>query len=211
MVKPQCSPKWRIIPCPLRPQNTPPVPEQTSRIARAAFPRGNVYMRMCDELGATYDDYLFAPLFPARGQPAASPWRLALTTVMQFAEGLSDRQAADAVRSRIDWKYALSLELTDPGFDHSVLSEFRTRLVTGQAEQLLIETLLTQVRERGLLKVRGRQRTDSMHVLAAIRVLNRLELVGETLRHALNRLAVIAPDWLRAHAPSDAALRVAAA
>jgi transposase len=168
-------------------------------------------MRMRDELGTIYHDHLFAHLFPARGQPVEAPWRLALTTVMQFAEGLSDRQAADAVRSRIDWKDALSLELTDPGFDHTVLREFRTRLVTGQAEQLLLETLLTQVRERGLLKVRGRQRTDSTHVLAAIRVLNRLELVGETLRHALNSLAVAAPDWLRAHAPSDAALRVAAA
>jgi transposase len=187
----------------LHPQEIPPVPEETRRVARAAFPRGNVYMRIRDELGAIFDDHLFAPLFPARGQSAASPWRLALTTVMQFAEGLSDRQAADAVRSRIDWKYALSLELTDPGFDHTVLSEFRTRLVTGQAEQLLLETLLTQVRERGLLKVRGRQRTDSTHVLAAIRVLNRLELVGETLRHALNSLAVVAPDWLRAHAPSE--------
>jgi transposase len=168
-------------------------------------------MRMRDELGTIYHDHLFAHLFPARGQPVEAPWRLALTTVMQFAEGLSDRQAADAVRSRIDWKDALSLELTDPGFDHTVLREFRTRLVTGQAEQLLLETLLTQVRERGLLKVRGRQRTDSTHVLAAIRVLNRRALVGETLRHALNSLAVVAPDWLRAHAPSDAALRVAAA
>ena len=102
------------------------------------------------------------------------------------------------MRSRIDWKYALSLELTDPGFDHTVLSEFRTRLVAGQAEQLLLDTLLPRVRERGLLKVRGRQRIDSTHVLAAIWVLNRLELVGETLRHALNSLAVVAPDWLRA-------------
>jgi transposase len=156
-------------------------------------------MRMHDELGAIYDNQLFISLFPARGQPAASPWRLALTTVMQFAEGLSDRQAADAVRNRIDWKYALSLELTDPGFDHTVLSEFRTRLVTGQAEQRLLETLLARVRERGLLKARGRQRTDSTHVLATIRVLDRLERVGETLRHALNSLAVVAPDWLRAH------------
>jgi transposase len=160
-------------------------------------------MRMRDELGTIYEDHVFAPLFPARGQPAASPWRLALTTVMQFAEGLSDRQAADAVRSRIDWKYALSLELTDPGFDHTVLSEFRTRLVAGQAEQLLLETLLSQLRARGLLKARGRQRTDSTHVLAAIRVLNRLELVGETLRHVLNSLAVVAPDWLRAQAPPE--------
>jgi transposase len=118
-----------------------------------------------------------------------------------FAEGLLDRQAADAVCSRIDWTYALSLELTEPGFDHMVLSEFRTRLVAGQAEQLLLETLLSQLRARGLLKIRGRQRTDSTHVLAAIRVLNRLELVGETLRHALNSLAVVAPDWLRGQAP----------
>jgi transposase len=114
---------------------------------------------------------------------------------------LSDRQAADAVRSRIDWKYALSLELTDSGFDHTVLSEFRTRLLAGGTEQLLLDTLLARVRERGLLKARGRQRTDSTHVLAAIRVLNRLERVGEALRHALNSLPVVAPDWLRTQVP----------
>src|SRR5688500_11361732 len=135
----------------LQPQEIPPVPEETRRIAQAAFPRGNGYMRLRDELGTIYDDQLFAPLFPARGQPAVSPWRLALATVMPCAEGLSDRQAADAVRSRIDWKYALSLELTDPGFDHTVLSEFRTRLVAGQAELLLLDTFLAQVRARGLL------------------------------------------------------------
>jgi transposase len=160
-------------------------------------------MRMRDALGAIYDDPLFAPFFPSRGRPAASPWRLALATVMQFAEGLSDRQAADAVRSRIDWQYALSLELTDPGFDHTVLSEFRARLVAGQAERLLLEALLTRVDERGLLKARGRQRTDSTHGLATIRTLNRLELVGETVRHALNSLAVVAPDWLRAWVPPE--------
>jgi transposase len=187
----------------LHPQEIPAVPEETMRIARAAFPHGNVYMRMRDALGTIYADPLFVSLFPARGQPAEAPWRLALTTVMQFAEGLSDRQAAEAVRSRIDWKYALSLELTDPGFDHTVLSEFRTRLVAGQAEQLLLDTLLSQLRERGLLKARGRQRTDSTHVLAAIRVLNRLERVGETLRHALNSLAVVVPDWLRAQVPPE--------
>jgi transposase len=187
----------------LPPREIPPIPEESLRVARAAFPHGNVYMRMRDVLGTIYEDHLFAQLFPARGQPAASPWRLALTTVMQFAEGLSDRQAADAVRSRIDWKYALSLELTDPGFDHTVLSEFRTRLVAGGAEQLLLDTLLTQLRARGLLKARGRQRTDSTHVLAAIRALNRLELVGETLRYALNSLAVVAPDWLRTQVPPE--------
>jgi transposase len=92
----------------LHPREIPPIPEETMRVARAAFPRGNVYIRMRDELGTIYEDHLFAYLFPARGQPAESPWRLVLTTVMQFAEGLSDRQAADAVRSRIDWTYTLS-------------------------------------------------------------------------------------------------------
>ncbi len=124
-------------------------------------------------------------------------------TIFQFAEGLSDRQAADAVRGRIDWKYALCLELEHPGFDASVLSEFRTRLIAAGAETVLFETLLTTLKEAGLVKPRGRQRTDSTHVLAAIQVLNRLELVGETLRHALNTLAVVAPDWLRSQVPAD--------
>ena len=141
----------------------------------------------------------FAALFSSTGQPAEAPARLALVLVLQFAEGLSDRQAADAVRGRIDWKYALALELTDPGFDASVLSEFRTRLIQGGAEHLLLEPLLRRLEERDLLKARGTQRTDSTHILAAIRTLNRLELVGETMRYALNRLAVAAPAWLRAH------------
>ena len=187
----------------LHPQATYPIPEETQRVARAAFPRGNLYMQVADHLGPIYHDAQFAALYPTRGQPAEAPARLALATVLQFAEGLSDRQAADAVRSRIDWKYVLGLDLTDPGFHHTVLSEFRTRLLTGEAEQLLLEALLTLVRAQGLLKTRGRQRTDSTHVLAAIRVLNRLERVGETLRAALNSLAVVAPVWLQALAPPE--------
>lgn len=183
----------------IRPQPIAPIPEQTVRVARAAFPRGNPYLRMHDELGTLYQDSAFASLFAQRGQPAEPPWRLALVLVFQYAEGLSDRQAADAVRARIDWKYALSLELTDPGFDASVLSEFRTRLVEGSTEQTLLEALLDHFRAKGLLKARGRQRTDSTAVMAAIRTLNRLESVGETFRHALNSLAIAAPDWLRPH------------
>lgn len=99
-----------------------PVPDETARVARAAFPKGNRYLEMRDVLGTIYTDELFADLYPQRGQPAEAPWRLALVTVFQFAEGLSDRQAAEAVRGRIDWKYALSLELTDAGFDASVRS-----------------------------------------------------------------------------------------
>ena len=120
-------------------------------------------------------------------------------SILQFLEGLTDRQAADAVRSRIDWKYLLCLDLSDVGFNHSVLSEFRTRLVTAGVESLIFEKLLQFCQERGWLKPRSRQRTDSTHVLAAIRAVTRLECAGETLRAALNALAVAAPDWLIAH------------
>jgi transposase len=187
----------------LRPTPCADIPANTAAAARAAFPKGNVYLRLRDELGTIFTDAPFAPLFASRGQPAACPWRLALVTLLQFAENLSDRRAAEAVRSRIDWKYLLGLELTDPGFDASVLSEFRGRLVAGSAEQLLLDTLLTLCRERKLLRPRGRQRTDSTHVLGAVRGLNRLECAIETLRAALNALASAAPDWLRAHADPD--------
>jgi transposase len=144
-----------------------------------------------------YQDKQFALLFSRRGQPAEAPGRLGLVTVLQSMEALSDRQAADAVRARIDWKYALGLELTDPGFDHTVLSEFRTRLVDGQLELLLLDSLLESAQTLGLLKQRGRQRTDSTHILASVRTMNRLERVGETLHAALNALAVADPTWLR--------------
>jgi len=186
----------------LRPEPIRPVPEETVRIAHAVFRRGNVSLRLRDEVGTIYADETFAALFPTLGQPAEAPWRLALVTVLQFAEGLSDRQAAESVRSRIDWKYLLGLELNDPGFDYSLLSEFRARLIAGRTELQLLDSLLQRVEGLGLLKRRGRQRTDSTHVLAAVRTLNRLERVGETLRAALNALAVVAPEWLRAQAPS---------
>jgi transposase len=187
----------------LHPQATYPIPEATQRVARAAFPHGNVYIQVADRLGNIYHDTQFSALFPTRGQPAEAPARLALATLLQFAEGLSERQAADAVRSRIDWKYVLGVELTDPGFHHTVLSEFRTRLVTGEVETLLLDALLTVASAQGLLQARGRQRTDSTHVVGAIRVLNRLERVGETLRAALNRLAVVAPAWVQTLAPPE--------
>jgi transposase len=185
----------------LKPQAVGLVPQLTAQVAHAAFPHGNPYLLLRDRLGTFYDDERFADLFPDRGQPALSSWRLALVLVLQFAEGLPDRQAANAVRSRIDWKYLLGLELTDPGFDFSVLSEFRSRLLAGGAEQLLLEAMLETCKAQGLVKSRGKQRTDSTHVLAAVRTLNRLELVGETLRAALNSLAAVEPDWLRSWVP----------
>ncbi len=181
----------------LRPQSDLALPDETVRVARAAFPKPSRYMRMRDELGPVFADVDFADLFPQRGRPVVAPWRLALVTVMQFAENLTDRQAADAVRARLDWKYALSLELTDPGFDFSVLSEFRGRLLDGGAEDRLLGRMLELFAEKGLVEGGGRQRTDATHVVGAVRELNRLEIVGETLHAALNVLAQIAPAWLR--------------
>lgn len=154
-------------------------------------------------MGTIYQDRLFADLYPERGQPASASWRLALVTVFQFLENLTDQQAADAGRSRLDWKYGLSLELTDASFDHTVLSEFRTRLVAQTAEERFLEAVLTLCEEQGWLKARGRQRTDSTHILATVRALNRAECAVETLRHALNVLAVVASDWLRRQVQSD--------
>jgi transposase len=185
----------------LHPHVITPVPAETARVARAAFPKGHPYLTFRDALGTIFQDEDFTALFPAWGPPSLPPWRLALVTIMQFRENLADRQTAEAVRARIDWKYLLSLDLTDPGFDFSVLSEFRDRLLAGSAEEVLLEKLLERCRVLGLLKARGPQRTDSTHVLAAIRVLNRLELVAETLRATLNALATVAPDWLQGLAP----------
>jgi transposase len=185
----------------LRPNGFTEIPAETSRVARAAFPKGCLVMRVRDALGPLFTDEQFAELFAARGRPAWSPARLALVLVLQFVEGLTDRQAADAVRARLDWKYALGLDLCDPGFDASVLTEFRARLlVDGQAERLLM-LLLDRLRERGLLQGGGRQRTDATHVRMAVRDLHRLEQVIETLRAALEALAIVAPSWLGGQIP----------
>lgn len=185
------------------------IPEETVKVAKAAFPNGNIYLTLRDTLGPLFDDQTFQDLYPTLGQPAESPGRLALITVMQFLEELSDRQAADAVRSRIDWKYILGLELDDPGFDFSVLSEFRQRLIEGKAEMILLEKLLERCEELGFLKGKKKQRTDSTHVIATVRSLNLLELVGETMRRVLDEAAQLAPDWLRAHLKPEWAQRYA--
>jgi transposase len=178
------------------PQEIGSIPEETRRIAQAACPKGTLAMRLRDVLGELYTDEQFAMLYPVEGQPAYAPWRLAVVTVLQFTENLTDRQAANAVRARIDWKYALGLDLSDAGFDYSLLSAFRTRLVEKQAETLLLDRLLEVCKQRGWLKQGGKQRTDSTHVLARVRSLSNLECVGETLRAALDDLADLSPDWL---------------
>jgi transposase len=178
------------------PQEAGDIPEETRRIAWAANPKGTIAMRLREALGALYHDEQFAALYAEKGQPAYAPWRLALVMVLQYVENLTDRQAANAVRERIDWKYLLGLELSDPGFDYSLLSAFRTRLVEASAETLLLDRLLEVCKQRGWLKEGGKQRTDSTHVLARVRSLSNLECVGETLRAALDDLASLAPQWL---------------
>ncbi len=182
----------------LHPQLDYPLPQETRRVAHAACPPAKLGLRIADELGNLARDAQCADLFPDRGQPPLAPAPLALASGLPDVEGLSDRQAADAIRRRIDWKYPLGLELTDPRFEHTGLSEFRSRLVQNQAQRLLLNLRLKRLRERGLIQVRGRQRTDSTHVLAAVRSLNRGERVGETLGAARNQVAILAPDWLQA-------------
>lgn len=173
------------------------VPEQTRRVAHAAFPQGNIYVWLRDELGELYKDEAFAHLYSDQGCPGLSAGQLAVVSVMQFLEDLSDRQAADAVRSRIDWNYVLGLELEDSGFDYSVLSEFRGRLQQRSEANRLLDQLLSQLQMGGWLPQRAQQRSDATHVLAVIHERNRLEAVGAMLQAALNAIAKVEPQWLQ--------------
>ncbi len=186
------------------------VPELTARVVRAALPKGTLAVRVREALGPLFEDESFAEAFAKRGRPAVSPGALALVSVLQYAEGLTDRQAADQVRARMDWKFLLGLELDDPGFDFSVLSDFRARLMEHGLEEKVLDLVLERISALGLLRSGGRQRTDSTHVLAAVRTLNRMEFVGETLRAALEALAVAVPDWLSGLVTADWAKRYGA-
>jgi transposase len=187
----------------MRPILSDAIPPETARIARAAFRKGHPYLALRDTLGPLFADASFWDLYAHQGPAGISPARLAVITLLQFREGLSDREAADAVRSRLDWKYLLGLPLADPGFDASVVSEFRDRLQQDGAALRLLTQLLEHARGQGLLRERGMQRTDGTHVVAAVRRLNRVQLVQETMRHALDALAMVAPSWLRQHAAPE--------
>jgi transposase len=187
----------------LHPQPNQAIPAETDEVAHAIYVNGNEHMRLRDELGPLYTDEQFADLYARQGQAAASPALLAWVTVLQFKEGWSDREAAEAVRGRIDIKYLLNLPLRDPGFHHSALGQFRQRLLAGGAEERLLDRILASCQERGFVRAGGRQRTDSTPVLAAVRDLNRLECVGETLRQALNHIAEFEPEWLQAQVPAE--------
>jgi len=167
---------------------------------RAAFPKGNLYVDLRTEFGTLSTDQLFADLYPPQGRPVEiAPWRLARVVVMQYMEGRTDRQAADAVRRCMDWKYALRLDWHDPGFDFTLLHDFRQRLLTHAAAQRLLDTFLSPCKARGWITARGTQRTDSTQVLAAIRNLHRLECVLEAIHDALNQLSDADPTWVQQH------------
>jgi transposase len=174
-----------------------PAPEVAAAV-RAAYRRREppLPVTVRDRLGEVFPDAEFAPGFGVRGRPGWSPGRLALVTVLQMAENLTDRQAAEAVRDKISWKYALGLGLDDEGFDASVLCEFRTRVLEHGLQQRVLELLLEALAAEGLVGAGGKQRTDSTHVISAVRDLNRLELAGESVRACLEAVAVAAPDWL---------------
>ena len=181
-----------------------PLPEPDPVVAaavRAMFAgkrKAPLAVTMRDRLGEWMTDGLFAPAFGARGRPGQPPARLAMVTVLQMAENLTDRQAAEAVRTRLDWKYALGLPLDDAGFDFSVLSEFRARVAERGLEEAALDALLGRLSAEGLVKAGGKQRADSTHVIAAVRALHAVELAGESVRAALEALAAACPDWLAA-------------
>jgi transposase len=174
-----------------------PAPEIVAAV-RAVYRRREAPLPVTvrDRLGELFPDAEFAPAFGVRGRPGWSPGRLALVTVFQMAEDLTDRQAADAVRDKISWKYALGLTLDDEGFDASVLSEFRTRVLAHGLEQRVLDLLLDALIAQGLVAAGGKQRTDSTHVISAVRDLNRLELAGESVRACVEAIAAAAPGWL---------------
>lgn len=182
----------------MQPRPLGAVPEDTARIAKRAFRKGNIYLIIGDQIGPIFSDADFSRLYATDGAPAVSPVILALVVIFQFIEDLSDEAAADSVRARIDWKYALHLPLDYAGFDSSLLTDFRARLVQHAAGQQMFEQVLGRLKTLGLVRKGGKQRTDSTYVLAAVRTLNRLELVAETMRLALEALAEECPDWLRA-------------
>jgi len=180
----------------LNPQPPRDLPPEIATWAANHLPTDSPYHLVGETLYAQFHDLDFADLYHVEGKPALSPVTVALVTVFQHLENLADRGAANAVRTRLDWKFALHLPLDDDGFDASVLCEFRMRLLDHAAGERIFAQVLAQLSALGLLKKRGTQRSDSTHVLAAVRSLNRLETVGEALRLALNALAEVVPDWL---------------
>jgi transposase len=150
------------------------VPSLTAQVARVSNPGGTTAMWVRDRPGGPWNDEDFVGWYPRDGHPGLSPVRPATVCVLQFLLDLSDCQAAEAVRCHIDFKYALAMELDDPGFHHSVLTDFRERLTRDDRADRLLDLALDRLKQVGLVRERTTQRTESTHVLAAVRDLTRL-------------------------------------
>lgn len=172
----------------VRPRTGCVIPELTVRVTRASNPRGTATMAIRDHLNGLWSDEDFEEWYPRDGKSGLPPAQLATVSVLQFLLELSDRQAAESVRNRIGFKYALGMELEDPGFHHSVLADFRERLAVEGREDKRLGLALEKIRAVDQARERGRQRTDSTHVLAAVRGLTRLELATESMRAAWRNL-----------------------
>jgi transposase len=189
-----CVVSMRAVPLP----DPDPVIVAAVRKKYAGKKKAPLAVTMRDRLGEWMKDDLFAAAFGVRGRPGYPPAMLAMVTVLQFAYDLGDRETAEAVETRQDWQYALGLPLDFGGFDHTVLSEFRIRVAERGLEEAALDALLARLAAEGLIKARGKQRTDSTHVIAAARALRTVELAGESVRAAVEALAVACPDWLAA-------------
>lgn len=177
-------------------QQNQEIPARTVAVAKKVFKKGNRYVKVRDELGIVFANEKFKHLFSHQGRAAEAPGNLAIILVMQHLEGLSDREAAEQVGARIDWKYMLGLELEEEGIRHQILGEFRQRLVAGESTDLLLDEILKRFREKGWLKESKKQRTDATYIVSAARRLKRIELVWEALSKALEMCALQAPRWL---------------
>lgn len=188
-------------------QSVPPVPPETLRVTRAAFPKGNLCMQIRDVLEVVCVDERFQPLFSWRGRHAEAPWRMALVMLVQFVEGLSDRQAAEAVRSRIDWKYLLGLDLADSGFNVALLSQFSAQLTPTATAQHFLDALLTACQLSNLPNGTRRRSLTTDDLVTEFQLVNRLDRLAETFREALRAVTIAAPDWIASHTPADWQLR----
>ncbi|MBK8046168.1 MAG: transposase [Anaerolineales bacterium] len=177
------------------------MPAFTALVVRSALPRGDAYLRLRDAIVPLFCDAEFADLFAAQDPSVETLWRLALMTALAFAENLTDRQVADVVATHLNWKYVLGLELHTQSFHFSALSEFRARLHEHEVERQLLDQFLVQVYAVGMVRGRGRKQMDSTQMLAAVRRLNRLDCVHETLGYALKSLEEEAPAWVMTHIP----------
>ena len=175
----------------------PLIPTETARAAEAIFGKGNVYMAIGDQLDRLLADVSFDLLDATGDKPASSLLIPALVTIFQFAEHLADRRAADALRSRLDWKYALHLSPDYPGVDPVVLCEFRQSLFRNSAARQVFQLILNRLSESELVRFGYVEWPIAPDVLSAVCRLSRLERLIEAMRLTLEALADRRSEWLR--------------